>query len=80
MDRYYAGWAGKVAGETIDVSPKTKMVYTTLDPIGVCGQVILYSSTLLQSELTPSFLRDLVIPWNYPIMMWAWKVGPALAA
>ncbi|GAA5978799.1 hypothetical protein JCM5350_004826 [Sporobolomyces pararoseus] len=57
--RYYAGWAGKVAGETIDVSPKTKMVYTTLDPIGVCGQVI---------------------PWNYPIMMWAWKVGPALAA
>ncbi|GAA5953175.1 hypothetical protein JCM21900_006128 [Sporobolomyces salmonicolor] len=57
--RYYAGWAGKVAGETIDVSPKTKMVYTVLDPIGVCGQII---------------------PWNYPIMMWAWKVGPALAA
>ena len=47
MNRYYAGWAGKVAGETIDVSPKTKMVYTTLDPIGVCGQVILYSFTLL---------------------------------
>lgn len=20
------------------------------------------------------------IPWNYPLMMWAWKVGPALAA
>ncbi|PVF93369.1 putative aldehyde dehydrogenase [Serendipita vermifera] len=20
-----------------------------------------------------------IIPWNYPIMMWAWKVGPALA-
>ncbi|ORY57984.1 putative aldehyde dehydrogenase [Leucosporidium creatinivorum] len=57
--RYYAGWAGKVTGETIEVSSKTKMVYTTLDPIGVCGQVI---------------------PWNYPIMMWAWKVAPALAA
>ncbi|GAA5891054.1 hypothetical protein JCM5296_007363 [Sporobolomyces johnsonii] len=57
--RYYAGWAGKVAGETIDISPKTKMVYTVLDPIGVCGQII---------------------PWNYPIMMWAWKVAPALAA
>jgi hypothetical protein len=36
--RYYAGWAGKVTGETIEVSSKTKMVYTTLDPIGVCGQ------------------------------------------
>ncbi|KAK4688186.1 hypothetical protein P7C73_g1926, partial [Tremellales sp. Uapishka_1] len=21
-----------------------------------------------------------IIPWNYPIQMWAWKVGPALAA
>ncbi|WWD18285.1 hypothetical protein CI109_102735 [Kwoniella shandongensis] len=21
-----------------------------------------------------------IIPWNYPLMMWAWKVGPALAA
>lgn len=20
------------------------------------------------------------IPWNYPLMMWAWKVAPALAA
>lgn len=57
--RYYAGWAGKVAGETIDVSPKTKMVYTTLDPLGVC---------------------NLTTAWNYPTMLWAWKVGPALAA
>ncbi|WVQ81729.1 hypothetical protein IAT38_003854 [Cryptococcus sp. DSM 104549] len=21
-----------------------------------------------------------IIPWNYPMLMWAWKVGPALAA
>ncbi|BGP48789.1 hypothetical protein JCM10450v2_004665 [Rhodotorula kratochvilovae] len=56
--RYYAGWAGKVAGETIETS-QTKLAYTLLDPIGVCGQII---------------------PWNYPIMMWAWKVAPALAA
>ena len=20
------------------------------------------------------------IPWNYPVQMWAWKVGPAIAA
>ncbi|TNY21893.1 putative aldehyde dehydrogenase [Rhodotorula diobovata] len=56
--RYYAGWAGKVAGETIETS-STKLAYTLLEPIGVCGQII---------------------PWNYPIMMWAWKVAPALAA
>ena len=37
--RYYAGWAGKVAGETIETS-QTKLAYTLLDPIGVCGQII----------------------------------------
>lgn len=21
-----------------------------------------------------------IVPWNYPIMMWAWKVGPALVS
>lgn len=21
-----------------------------------------------------------IIPWNYPLMMWAWKIGPAIAA
>ncbi|GAA5931080.1 hypothetical protein JCM3775_000794 [Rhodotorula graminis] len=56
--RYYAGWAGKVAGETIETS-STKLAYTLLEPIGVCGQII---------------------PWNYPVMMWAWKIAPALAA
>ncbi|KAL8292854.1 hypothetical protein RQP46_000548 [Phenoliferia psychrophenolica] len=56
--RYYAGWADKINGQTIEVS-KSKMVYTTQDPIGVCGQII---------------------PWNYPMLMWCWKTGPALAA
>ncbi|BGP16835.1 hypothetical protein JCM10213v2_004840 [Rhodosporidiobolus nylandii] len=56
--RYYAGWAGKVTGETIELGP-TKQAYTLLEPIGVCGQII---------------------PWNYPIGMWSWKIGPSLAA
>ncbi|KAF8245210.1 aldehyde dehydrogenase-like protein [Wilcoxina mikolae CBS 423.85] len=55
--RYYAGWADKVTGKTIDVGP-SKLVYTLHQPIGVCGQII---------------------PWNYPLMMAAWKLGPALA-
>lgn len=56
--RYYAGWADKIVGQSIDIDPKTKFAFTKHDPIGVCGQII---------------------PWNYPIMMWAWKVAPALA-
>lgn len=56
--RYYAGWADKIHGQTIEVDHKTKVAFTKHDPIGVCGQII---------------------PWNYPINMWSWKVAPALA-
>jgi len=56
--RYYAGWADKITGQTLEVDNKAKLAFTRNDPIGVCGQII---------------------PWNYPIGMWAWKVAPALA-
>jgi aldehyde dehydrogenase (NAD+) len=55
--RYYAGWADKIEGKTIDVQPDM-LHYTRSEPIGVCGQVI---------------------PWNFPLLMLAWKIGPALA-
>ncbi|PAV20791.1 NAD-aldehyde dehydrogenase [Pyrrhoderma noxium] len=56
--RYYAGWADKIVGQTIEVDNKTKLALTRHEPVGVCGQII---------------------PWNYPIQMWVWKTGPALA-
>ncbi|KAK0242721.1 aldehyde dehydrogenase domain-containing protein [Armillaria nabsnona] len=56
--RYYAGWADKITGQTLEVDNKIKWAFTKHEPIGVCGQII---------------------PWNYPINMWAWKVAPALA-
>lgn len=37
---------------------KNQHVFTTREPIGVCGQII---------------------PWNYPLSMAAWKLGPAIA-
>ncbi|TLS30563.1 hypothetical protein PpBr36_03388 [Pyricularia pennisetigena] len=55
--RYYAGFADKNFGQTIDVGP-SKFAYTIKEPLGVCGQII---------------------PWNYPLCMAAWKLGPALA-
>ncbi|GFF53351.1 aldehyde dehydrogenase [Aspergillus lentulus] len=55
--RYYAGWADKITGRTIETSP-AKLAYVLQEPLGVCGQII---------------------PWNYPFMMLAWKVAPALA-
>jgi acyl-CoA reductase-like NAD-dependent aldehyde dehydrogenase len=55
--RYYAGWATKLEGETVNVN-NNFFTYTLREPIGVVGQII---------------------PWNFPLMMAAWKLGPALA-
>ncbi|KAJ7500767.1 aldehyde dehydrogenase [Mycena galericulata] len=55
--KYYAGWADKITGQTIETDEK-KLVYTRHEPIGVVGQII---------------------PWNFPLLMFAWKIGPALA-
>ena len=55
--KYYAGWADKIDGKTIETS-SLKLAYTVQEPLGVCGQII---------------------PWNFPFMMMAWKVAPALA-
>lgn len=37
--RYYAGWADKINGKTLNISPQ-KLVYTLHQPVGVCGQII----------------------------------------
>ena len=56
--RYYAGWADKIHGQTIDTNPDT-LSYTRHEAISVCGQII---------------------PWNFPLLMWSWKIAPAVAA
>nr|GAT54025.1 NAD-aldehyde dehydrogenase [Mycena chlorophos] len=38
--RYYAGWADKMGGETLEIDNKTKFAFTKRDPIGVCAHVI----------------------------------------
>ncbi|CAL1697198.1 unnamed protein product [Somion occarium] len=55
--RYYAGWADKIQGKTIETNDG-KLVYTRHEPLGVVGQII---------------------PWNFPLLMLSWKIGPALA-
>ncbi|KAF8877412.1 aldehyde dehydrogenase [Infundibulicybe gibba] len=55
--RYYAGWADKIQGKTLESNDK-KFAYTRHEPFGVVGQIV---------------------PWNFPMGMTAWKIGPALA-
>lgn len=61
--RYYAGWADKLEGETIPVAP----------PYDPNGRYLNY--TLRE----PIGVVGQIIPWNFPLLMAAWKLGAALA-
>ena len=62
--RYMAGWATKIEGNTIPLS----VPYTP-------GAKYL-SYTLRE----PVGVVGQIIPWNFPLLMAAWKLGPALAS
>jgi aldehyde dehydrogenase (NAD+) len=55
--RYFAGWATKIHGETVNAF-ETAFTYTLREPVGVVG---------------------LIVPWNFPLLLASWKLGPALA-
>jgi phenylacetaldehyde dehydrogenase len=62
--RYIAGWATKLEGSTIDVSfPRPRQG----------GEWFAYT------RREPVGVVGAIIPWNYPLMMAVWKLGPALA-
>lgn len=61
--RYMAGWATKIEGSTIPISV----------PYAPGAQYLAY--TLRE----PIGVVGQIIPWNFPLLMAAWKLGPALA-
>jgi phenylacetaldehyde dehydrogenase len=61
--RYMAGWATKIEGNTIPISV----------PYTPGAQYLAY--TLRE----PVGVVGQIIPWNFPFLMAAWKLGPALA-
>ncbi|KAJ7673987.1 aldehyde dehydrogenase domain-containing protein [Mycena polygramma] len=44
--KYYAGWADKISGQTIETDEK-KLIYTRHEPIGVVGQIIPWNFPIL---------------------------------
>jgi phenylacetaldehyde dehydrogenase len=62
--RYMAGWATKIEGNTIPLS----VPYTP--------GARYHAYTLRE----PVGVVAQIIPWNFPLLMAAWKLGPALAA
>src|SRR5271157_5952746 len=61
--RYMAGWATKIEGNTIPISV----------PYAKGAKFLAY--TLRE----PVGVVGQIIPWNFPLLMAAWKLGPALA-
>jgi len=62
--RYYAGWADKIHGQVVSPS----------GPITGVDNIFGYI------EKEPVGVVGQIIPWNFPLLMMAWKLGPALAA
>jgi phenylacetaldehyde dehydrogenase len=62
--RYMAGWATKIEGSTIPIS------------VPYMPGARYFSYTLRE----PVGVVGQIIPWNFPLLMAAWKLGPALAA
>src|ERR1700726_1929203 len=64
MFHYMAGWATKIEGDTIPIS-------------------VLYAPGASFHEFTlrePVGVVGQIIPWNFPLLMAAWNLAPALAA
>src|SRR5258706_8331824 len=61
--RYMAGWATKIEGNTIPLSV----------PYAPGAKFLAYTTR------EPIGVVGQIIPWNFPLLMAAWKLGPALA-
>ncbi len=61
---YMAGWATKIEGQTIPIS------------VPYAPGARFHAFTLRE----PVGVVGQIIPWNFPLLMAAWKLGPALAA
>jgi len=61
--RYMAGWATKIEGSTLNIS------------VPYLPDAKFHAYTLRE----PIGVVGQIIPWNFPLLMAAWKLGPALA-
>ncbi len=61
--RYYAGWSTKIEGSTVNVS------------MPFAGDKQFHAYT----QRVPVGVCGQIVPWNFPLLMAAWKLAPALA-
>ncbi|KAJ5617162.1 hypothetical protein N7537_002276 [Penicillium hordei] len=59
--RYYAGWAGKIDGKTLDIDGG--IAYTHREPLGVCGAIVPWNAPLMITiwKLAPALVTGNVL-------------------
>ncbi|KAJ5456562.1 hypothetical protein N7530_011836 [Penicillium desertorum] len=59
--RYYAGWAGKIDGKTLDM--EGGIAYTHREPLGVCGAIVPWNAPLMITiwKLAPALVTGNVL-------------------
>lgn len=77
--RYYAGWADKLQGKHIPVSclryHRDLLMSVMIE--SKYGRFV--ANHMCYTRHEPVGVVGQIIPWNFPILMQAWKLGPALA-
>jgi len=79
--RYYAGFADKIHGMVGEIGGPNSggyggkhLFYNRHEPVGVVGQIIpWYAYHIIISDASDVVVR------NFPLLMQAWKLGPALS-
>lgn len=74
--RYYGGWADKIVGKVIDTNPDT-FSYTRQEPVSTAWLIGVWAESWRIACKIGVCAQ--IIPWNFPLLMWAWKIGPAIA-
>lgn len=72
--RYYGGWADKIEGKVMDTNADT-FSYTRQEPVSL----LLWHKLKACANICQIGVCGQIIPWNFPLLMWAWKIGPAVA-
>ena len=72
--RYYGGWADKIEGKVVDTNSDT-FNYVKQEPVGMRW----LSAAFIIADSCQIGVCAQIIPWNFPLLMWSWKIGPAVA-
>ncbi|KAG7278114.1 hypothetical protein CRUP_019424 [Coryphaenoides rupestris] len=81
--RYYAGWTDKIHGKTLPVDSngalRRRKACGGQREEDEGGEMVINESFMSFTKHEPVGVCGAIIPWNFPLLMFMWKVAPALS-